>query len=82
MTQQEAFIQVVGILTPYVKNKAALGAVAPETDILKDLEVNSARLVDIVLGIEDTFHIEVADEEADEVVTVGDAVDLILRKCA
>lgn len=80
MTQQEAFKEFVGILSPYVKNKNALEAVGPETQILNDLQVNSARLVDIILGIEDTFNIEVTDEEADEVVTVGDAVQLILNK--
>jgi len=80
MDQQQAFHEVVGILTPYAKNKAALESVGPNTNILKDLQVNSARLVDIILGIEDRFEIEVADEEADEVVTVGDAVKLILAK--
>lgn len=80
MKQEEVFAKVVEILTPYVKNKTALATVAPETNILKDLEVNSARLVDIVLGMEDSFKIEVADEEADGVVTVGDAVKLVLQK--
>ena len=80
MTQQEALTEVVNILSPYAKNQAALEQVSAETDILKDLQVNSARLVDIILGIEDSFNIEVADEEADEVVTVGDAVKLILPK--
>ncbi len=79
MTHEEAFTEVVGILSPYAKNKAALTQISAKTDILKDLQVNSARLVDIILGIEDAFNIEVADEEADEVVTVGDAVALILK---
>lgn len=81
MKEEEAFSKVVSILTPYVKNKAALEKIGPTTNILKDLEVNSARLVDIVLGMEDAFNIEVADEEADEVVTVGDAVKLAMKKC-
>jgi acyl carrier protein len=80
MTQEEAFSQVVTILSPYAKDKDALRGVAAGTNILKELKVNSARLVDIILGIEDTFGIEVEDEEADEVVTVGDAVKLILAK--
>jgi acyl carrier protein len=80
MTQEQAFTEVVGILSPYAKNKAALAQIGPTTDILKDLQVNSARLVDIILGIEDAFDIEVGDEEADEVVTVGDAVALIVKK--
>lgn len=80
MTEQQVFETVVDILRPYVKNKEALGTISAHTDILKDLQVNSARLVDAILGIEDAFGIEVTDDEADGVVTVGDAVALILRK--
>jgi acyl carrier protein len=54
--------------------------VTQDTDILTDLKVNSARLVDVVLAFEDTFGIEVADEDADSVNTVGDAVRLICSK--
>jgi acyl carrier protein len=72
--------KVVKILTPYVKNDAALGSLTPETNILSDLKVNSARLVDVVLAFEDAFGIEVADEDADSVNTVGDAVNLIRSK--
>lgn len=72
--------KVVKILTPYVKNPAALANLTLETNILKDLKVNSARLVDVVLAFEDTFGIEVADEDADSVNTIGDAVRLISSK--
>lgn len=80
MEQKEVFDKVVGILKPFVKNTDALASVAMETSILKDLKVNSARLVDVVLEIEDNFGIEVKDEDADKVKTVGDAVSLILAK--
>jgi len=80
MTDQEIFSKVVGILTPFAKNKEALGSVTAETSILKDLKVNSSRLVDIVLAFEDEFGIEVEDGEADKVRTVGAAVDLIKSK--
>ncbi len=72
--------RVVKILTPYVKNEAALGSISPETNILEDLKVNSARLVDVVLAFEDEFDIEIADEDVDEVNTVGDCVRLIGEK--
>ena len=78
MTQQEAVQKVVAILKPFVKSPDALASVSMETSILKDLKVNSARLVDVVLEIEDTFGIEVKDEDADKVKTVGDAVKLIM----
>ncbi len=80
MNDKEIFDKVVTILTPYARNKDALSAVASETSILKDLKVNSSRLVDIVLAFEDEFDIEIADGEADKVRTVGAAVDLIKAK--
>jgi acyl carrier protein len=80
MTEQEIFDKVVAILKPYVKNKDALTTVSNETNILDDLKVNSARLVDVVLAFEDEFEIEIADEDADAVDTVGDAVRLIKEK--
>ena len=63
------------ILTPYVKNEEALASAGPSTNILDDLKVNSARLVDVVLAFEDEFDIEIADEDVDSVNTVGDCVD-------
>jgi acyl carrier protein len=42
--------------------------------------VNSARLVDVVLEFEDVFDIEIADDDVDNVDTVGNAVDLIGSK--
>ncbi len=80
MTQDEVFERVVKILTPYVKNQAALDGVDLKTHILEDLKVNSARLVDVVLEFEDAFDIEIADDDVDSVETVGNAVSLILSK--
>ncbi len=77
MDTQEVFKRIVEILTPFAKNEEALSNVTMETSIQEDLEVNSARLVDIVLEIEDGFDIEISDDAADQVTTVGDAVNLI-----
>lgn len=82
MSDKEILDKVVKILSPYAKNKEALGNVTSETMILKDLEVNSSRLVDIILAFEDTFDIEIADTEASKVRTIGAAVDLIRSKAA
>ena len=72
---------MVEILKPYVKNEEALAQVGLDTNILDDLKVNSARLVDVVLAFEDEFDIEIADDDVDTVNTVGDAVRLICRSC-
>ena len=78
MNTQEVFDKVVAILKPFAKNEEALSGVSMATSLQNDLEVNSARLVDIVLEIEDAFGIEVSDDDADKVATVGDAVNLIV----
>ena len=62
MTREEIFAKVIEIMKPYVKNQEALNAVSEDTNILQDLKVNSARLVDIILNFEDEFDIEVEDE--------------------
>lgn len=80
MEQQEVMGRVVKILTPWVKNADALESVSMETNILEDLKVNSARLVDVVIAFEDDFDIEIADDDVDSVNTVGDAVNLIVSK--
>ena len=72
--------RVIKILTPYVKDQAALESAGATTNILEDLKVNSARLVDVVLAFEDEFDIEIADEDVDTVNTVGDCVTLIGQK--
>jgi acyl carrier protein len=80
--EKQIFEKVVDILKPYVRNPEALASVSATTDILSGLKVNSARLVDVVLAFEDAFGIEVADDDADKVQTVGDAVRLIQGKLA
>lgn len=77
--ENEIFDQIVSLVAPFAKARAALASIAPETSFQKDLKVNSARLVDIILQIEDVFDIQVTDEDADKLRTIGDAVSLVLQ---
>ena len=80
MTREEIFEKVIEIVRPYVKSQEALDSVNDDTNILEDLKVNSARLVDIILNFEDEFDIEVEDADADAVNTIGDDVNLMQQK--
>ena len=80
MTKTEAFEKIKTIVKPYVKNQAAFDAATDETSFLKDLQVNSARLVDIILDMETEFDMTVTDEEADTIRTLGTAADLVVLK--
>ena len=82
MTRDDVRAKVIDIVKPFVKNEEALEAISDDTNILQDLKVNSARLVDVILAFEDEFDIEVEDEDADAVNTIGDAVTLIMEKVA
>ena len=44
-----------------------------------DLGADSLDLYQIILGVEDAFDIEIPQEEAEKIVTVADAIDLIQR---
>ena len=80
MDQSEIRAKIVEIIGVYAKDKDALAAATDDTNILQDLKVNSARLVDVILDFEDAFDIEVEDEDADNVNTIGDAISLIAGK--
>ena len=51
--------------------------VMPGTTFTDDLGADSLDLYQISLGVEDAFDIEIPQEEAEKIVTVGDAVELI-----
>jgi acyl carrier protein len=80
MEKSQVFERVVSIISKHAKNEQALSAMSEETNILNDLQVNSARLVDIVLDFEDAFDIEISDDEADQIATIGDAVTLVQKR--
>ncbi len=77
MDRSSIYDNVVTIISKHAKNEAALAAMTETTNILNDLQVNSARLVDIVLDFEDKFDLEISDEDADKIHTIGDAVNLV-----
>lgn len=48
-----------------------------DTDIMKDLEADSLDAVEIILGLEEEYGIEIPDEEAEKLIKVSDIVDYI-----
>lgn len=52
-------------------------AVTMEASFNDDLEADSLDVVELVMELEDEFDIEIADEEAEKINTVGDAVNYI-----
>ncbi|TCK98313.1 acyl carrier protein [Natranaerovirga hydrolytica] len=48
-----------------------------ETKFVDDLGADSLDVFQIIMGIEEEFDIEIANEKAEKIVTVGDAVEQI-----
>jgi acyl carrier protein len=46
----------------------------------EDLEADSLDLVEIIMAVEDEFGLEIMDEDAQEMVTVGDVVGFVAKK--
>ena len=80
MERDKIYERVVELVRPLSKNRTAVENISEDTSILKDLQVNSARLVDLILAFEDEFNIEVDDDAADSVKTIGDAVDMLAKQ--
>ena len=53
--------------------------ITPETSFKDDLGADSLDVFQIIMGIEEELDIEVNVEEAEKIVTVGDAVELIKK---
>ena len=48
-----------------------------ETTFVDDLGADSLDVFQIIMGIEEAFEIEIENEDAEKIVTVGDAVEQI-----
>jgi acyl carrier protein len=54
--------------------------VTPEASFSDDLGADSLDLVELVMALEETFNIEVAEDELKDISTVGQAFELIYAK--
>jgi acyl carrier protein len=51
--------------------------ITPETSFINDLGADSLDTVELVMEFEDKFGMQIPDEEAEKIQTVGDAVKYI-----
>lgn len=50
-----------------------------DTTFVDDLGADSLDIFQIIMGIEEEFDIDIANEDAEQIVSVGDAVDQIKK---
>lgn len=82
MNKQKVIIALKEIVTPYTENTEALENMTEETDFIKDLQINSANLVDVVLDVEEKFNIEIDNDSMAKMLTVQAAIEIIEEKMA
>ncbi|MBA0016835.1 MAG: acyl carrier protein [Pseudolactococcus laudensis] len=51
-----------------------------ETNIVEDLGADSISLMEFTLALEDEFGIEISDEDAEHILTLGQVVDYVSDK--
>ena len=80
MNKKELLDKLKAIIEPYVQNEDGFSNLTDYTDFVKDLEINSANLVDIVLDIEDEFDIEIDNEAMEKMLSVKTSIEIIEEK--
>jgi acyl carrier protein len=54
--------------------------VKPEAKFVDDLGADSLDLVELVMALEEEYNMEISDEDAEKILTVGDAINYIKGK--
>ena len=75
MSQDEIFEKVKDIIVEQLG--VAENTVTLEASFIDDLGADSLDIVELVMAIEEEFDMEIPDEDAEKVVSVGDVVEYI-----
>ncbi len=71
---------IIEILKKYAINKKVFENLPDNPHLVNDLKINSARLVDIIIDIEEKFNIEIENESLKKLIYLNDIVQLIESK--
>lgn len=72
---QEIFDKVKNIIVEQLDVDA--DSVTPESNFISDLDADSLDTVELVMAFEEEFDIDIPDEAAEKITTVGEAVNVI-----
>ena len=70
------------VIKPYIDAGININEITESSDLMTDLHINSAYLVDIVLDIENEFDIMIEDDDITHMTTVGASVDIVEKRLA
>ena len=56
--------------------------VVPEASFIDDLGADSLDIVELVMAMEEEFDIEIPDDDAEKIQTIGDAISYVRERAA
>ncbi len=74
-SQDEIFQELRSIIADQLGVKAE--DVTMDSSFTDDLGADSLDIVELIMALEEEFGLEIPDEDAEKIVTVGDAVDYV-----
>jgi acyl carrier protein len=80
MTKEDIIQKLKRIVEPYVNHTENFNNLTETSDFIKDLEINSANLVDVILDIEDEFNIRIENDDMEQMLNVKKSVEVIEQK--
>ena len=78
MSENETFEQLKGLIVELLEVDES--KVVPEASFADDFNADSLDFIELITAVEDTFKIEIPDEDAENLETVQDAIDYIEAK--
>ena len=57
-----------------------ISEIRPDAQFINDLGADSLDIVELLMSLEDEFDIEISDDEAEQIMTVQDAVEFITKR--
>lgn len=80
MSNEEIINKLKPIITTYAPVSEALDNLNEDSDFIKDLNINSANLVDIILDVEEAFGITIDNTSMEKMLTVKASIEVIKEK--
>ncbi len=72
--------EIIELLKKYAINKKIFDNLPENPHIVNDLKINSARMVDIIIDVEERYNIEIENENLKNLVYLNDVLVLLEKK--
>lgn len=80
MTSDEIYAKLKPIIKGYLPDDVSEAEITRDSDLTREMNINSAHLIDIVLDIEDEFGVEFKNDDLEKLRNLNDVIGLIQEK--